>query len=92
MANNFTNTSLVTKLILKEFLNAMQLSKKVDRQLDSQFKKVGASIDVRRPVMFTASSGATLGTATDFSLSTAAHEQFSRKSPHSPALHEGQFS
>ena len=34
----------------------------------------------------------TLGTATDFSLSTAAHEQFSRKSPHSPALHEGQFS
>lgn len=65
MANNFTNTSLVTKLILKEFLNAMQLSKKVDRQLDSQFKKVGNSIDVRRPVMFTASSGATLGSATD---------------------------
>ena len=63
MANNFTNTSLVTKLILKEFLNEMQLGKKVDRQLDSQFKKVGASIDVRRPVMFTATSGATLGTA-----------------------------
>lgn len=34
----------------------------------------------------------TLGTGTDFSMSTAAHEQFSRKSPHSPALHEGQFS
>jgi hypothetical protein len=63
MANNFTNTSLVTKLVLKEFLNAMQLGNKVDRQLDSQFKKVGASIDVRRPVMFTATSGATLGTA-----------------------------
>jgi hypothetical protein len=65
MANNFTNTSLVTKLVLKEFLNAMQLGSKVDRQLDSQFKKVGASIDVRRPVMFTATSGATLGTAID---------------------------
>jgi hypothetical protein len=65
MANNFTNTSLVTKIAVKEFLNALQLGSKVDRQLDSQFRKVGASIDVRRPVMFTASSGATLGTATD---------------------------
>lgn len=34
----------------------------------------------------------TLGTGTEFSLSTAAHEQLSRRSPHSPALHEGQFS
>jgi len=41
------------------------MGQKVDRQLDSQFQKVGASIQVRRPVMFTASSGATLGTATD---------------------------
>ena len=65
MANNFTNTSLVTKIAVKEFLNALQLGSKVDRQWDSSFKKKGASIDVRRPVMFTASSGATLGTATD---------------------------
>lgn len=65
MANNFKNTSLVTKIAVKEFLNAMVMGQKVDRQLDSQFQKVGASIQVRRPVMFVASSGATLGTATD---------------------------
>lgn len=65
MANNFKNTSLVTKIAVKEFLNALVIGQKVDRQLDSQFQKVGASIQVRRPVMFVASSGATLGTATD---------------------------
>ena len=65
MANNFKNTSLVTKIAVKEFLNALVMGQKVDRQLDSQFQKVGASIQVRRPVMFVASSGATLGTATD---------------------------
>ena len=65
MANNFKNTSLVTKIAVKEFLNALVMGQKVDRQLDSQFQKVGASIQVRRPVMFEASSGATLGTATD---------------------------
>jgi hypothetical protein len=61
MANNFTNTSLVTKIAVKEFLNALVMGSKVDRQLDSQFRKVGASIDVRRPVMFEASSGAVIG-------------------------------
>lgn len=65
MSNNFKNTSLVTKIAVKEFLNALVMGQKVDRQLDSQFQKVGASIQVRRPVMFEASSGATLGTATD---------------------------
>ena len=65
MANNFKNTSLVTKIAVKEFLNALVMGQKVDRQLDSQFQKVGASVQVRRPVMFEASSGATLGTATD---------------------------
>ena len=65
MANNFKNTSLVTKIAVKEFLNALVMGQKVDRQLDSQFQKVGASIQVRRPVMFVASSGATLSTATD---------------------------
>ena len=65
MANNFKNTSLVTKIAVKEFLNALVMGSKVDRQLDSQFQKVGASIQVRRPVMFVATPGATLGTATD---------------------------
>ena len=66
MANNFKNTSLVTKIAVKEFLNALVMGQKVDRQLDSQFQKVGASIQVRRPVMFEATSGAVLsGTGTD---------------------------
>jgi hypothetical protein len=65
MANNFKNTSLVTKIAVKEFLNQLVMGQKVDRQLDSQFQKVGASIQVRRPVMFESSSGAALGTATD---------------------------
>lgn len=65
MANNFKNTSLVTKIAVKEFLNSLVLGQKVDRQLDSQFQKVGASIQVRRPVMFESSDGAALSTATD---------------------------
>jgi len=65
MSNNFKNTSLVTKIAVKEFLNALVMGQKVDRQLDSQFQKVGASIQVRRPVMFEASSGATISSATD---------------------------
>lgn len=64
MANNFKNTSLVTKIAVKEFLNQLVMGQKVDRQLDSQFHKVGATIQVRRRVMFESSDGATLGTAT----------------------------
>jgi len=60
MSNTFKNTSLVTRIMLKEFMNSLQMGAKVDRQLDSQFRKVGASIEVRRPIMFTATSGATL--------------------------------
>ena len=63
MANALITTSLITRFAVKEFLNNLQLAAKVDRQLDAQFRKVGASIDVRRPVMFTSQDGATLGTA-----------------------------
>ena len=65
MANNFKNTDLVTKIAVKEFLNASVLIAKVDRQLDGQFRKVGASIDVRRPVMFEATDGAAISSASD---------------------------
>jgi len=58
MANNFENTSLVTKIAVREFINAMQMLAKVDRQHDSDFKKVGDTISIRRPVMFSANSGA----------------------------------
>jgi len=65
MPNNFKNTQLVTRLLLKEFSNALQMGAKVDRQLDGQFRKVGASIDVRRPVMFAASDGAVISATPD---------------------------
>jgi len=65
MANNFKNTSLVTRIALKEFMNALQLGAKVDRQYDSQFRKVGNAINVRRPVMFVSESGAAIGSNND---------------------------
>lgn len=65
MANNFKNTDLVTRIALKEFMNALQMGAKVDRQLDSQFQKVGNAINVRRPVMFTAEAGAVISANTD---------------------------
>lgn len=65
MAQNFKNTKLVTRLMLKEFMNELQMGAKVDRQLDDKFRKVGASIDVRRPVMFTATDGAVISSNED---------------------------
>ena len=63
MANDFKNTSLVTKYAVKEFLNAMVLGSKIDRQLDDSKifsgAKVGASASIRRPVMFTATASST---------------------------------
>lgn len=82
MANNFKNTSLVTKIAVKEFLNAMVLGQKVDRQLDSQFQKVGASIQVRRPIMFEATDGATLGSASDIEERAATVTLDQRKKVH----------
>ena len=63
MANDFKNTSLVTKWAVKEFLNALVMGQKVDRQLDDSRifsgAKVGASASIRRPVMFEATASAT---------------------------------
>lgn len=62
--NALKNTSLVTKFAVKEFLNALIMGQKVDRQVSEKFtSKVGATILVRRPVMFEATSGATLSTS-----------------------------
>ena len=72
MANNFKNTSLVTRLMLKSFMNALQMGAKVDRQLDSQFRKVGDTINVRRPIMFKATDGAVISTTDDVEERTAA--------------------
>lgn len=61
MANAFKNTTLITKIITKHFINALLLAKKVDRQLDERnvfAAKVGATAYVRRPVEFLATDGA----------------------------------
>jgi hypothetical protein len=61
MANVFKNTTLVTKIIAKHFMNALMLAKKVDRQLDEKnvfAAKVGATAYIRRPVEFKVSDGA----------------------------------
>jgi hypothetical protein len=65
MSNVLITTSKITRHAVKEFLNSLQIAAKVDRQLDKEFQKVGATVNVRRPVMFTSVDGATLGTATD---------------------------
>jgi hypothetical protein len=68
MANDFKNTSLVTKFAVKDFLNELQLGKKVDRQLDEKnvfSGKTGSTVYVRRPVMFTVESGAAISSHTD---------------------------
>ena len=64
MANDLQNTSLVTKFAMKEFSNSLQLAMKVDRQLDTSrvFNKVGATVNVRRPLYLAATSGAQITT------------------------------
>ncbi|MEE8207805.1 MAG: P22 phage major capsid protein family protein [Nitrosomonadaceae bacterium] len=79
MANAFKNTTLVTKFAVKEFLNALQMGNKVDRQLDDQFRKVGDTISVRRPVMFAATSGATISSAQDIEEATVTVQLTERK-------------
>jgi hypothetical protein len=66
MANDFKNTTLVTKFAVKEFLNALVMGQKVDRQLDEKnvfSGKIGSTANVRRPVMFEATDGVTLSTS-----------------------------
>jgi hypothetical protein len=61
MANVFKNTTLITKIITKYFVNNLILAKKVDRQLDEKnvfSAKIGATAYIRRPVEFKTSDGA----------------------------------
>ncbi len=63
-SNKFKNTLLTTKFAVKEFRNALMLATKVDRQLDTSrvfSGKVGAQVNIRRPVMFTATTGRIVG-------------------------------
>lgn len=65
MAQKLITTNLIVRFAVKEFLNSLQMASKVDRQLDKEFRKVGETVNVRRPVMFVAQDGEVLGTATD---------------------------
>jgi hypothetical protein len=62
MANAFKDTALVSKLIVKHFENSLMLGKKVDRQLETKnvFNKVGATVNVQKPVLFEGSDGAVI--------------------------------
>jgi hypothetical protein len=63
MANDFANTSLVSKISLKDLLNEFQLAAKCDKQLDmnGEFSsKVGDTIKVRRPIRYTATTTETI--------------------------------
>lgn len=64
MANSLLTPSVIVKEMLMEFKNQLGFTKGVNRQYDDQFAnkgaKVGASINIRKPVIFTATDGATL--------------------------------
>lgn len=64
MANSLLTPSVIVKEMLMEFKNQLGFTKGVNRQYDDQFAqkgaKVGASINIRKPVIFTAVDGATL--------------------------------
>ena len=65
MAQNFVNTTKVTKYAVIDFENALQMAGCVDRQASKEFKKVNDTIYVRRPVRFVTESGATISSSTD---------------------------
>ena len=65
MSNAFKNTTKVTKYAVIDFENALQMAACVDRQASKEFKKVGSTIYIRRPVRFVTESGATISSSTD---------------------------
>ena len=65
MANAFKNTTKVTKYAVIDFENSLEMAACCDRQADKEFRKVGDTIKVRRPVRFETESGATISSVTD---------------------------
>jgi len=64
MANTNLTISMITKEALRILKNELGFAKNVNRQYDSQFAKggakIGSSLNIRKPVRFTVSDGATL--------------------------------
>ena len=65
MANAFKNTTKVTKYAVIDFENSLEMAACCDRQAEKEFRKVGQTIKVRRPVRFETESGATISSSTD---------------------------
>lgn len=59
MANTLVTPTIISQQVLSHTRNNLSFSKNVDRQISREFKKVGNSVDVRKPVKFIAKDGAT---------------------------------
>lgn len=64
MANSLLTSDIITKESLMELKNQLGLAKNVNRQYDDRFAvsgaKIGASINIRKPVRYEVTSGAAL--------------------------------
>lgn len=59
MANTLLTPQIIAKMAMMEFDNALVLAKKVYREYKQEFRKVGDTVNIRRPLQFTAGTGAT---------------------------------
>lgn len=64
MSNSLLNISMITKESLRILKNELGFSKRINREYDDQFAqsgaKIGATINIRKPVRFTVTDGAAL--------------------------------
>ena len=58
MANTLLTPSIIAKMAMVELDNAIVLGKQVYREYKQEFKKVGDTVSIRRPLQFTATTGA----------------------------------
>lgn len=58
MANNIITPDIIAKEALMQLENSLVMGKLVHREYKEEFVKVGATVDVRKPVKFVASDGA----------------------------------
>lgn len=59
MANTLLTDRIIAKMAMVEFENELVLAKKVYRDYKQEFKKVGDTVDIRRPLQFTIGTGST---------------------------------
>ena len=60
MANSLITPTVIAREALMQLENNLVIAKTVHRDYDREFRKVGESIQVRRPVQFTVTSGAAI--------------------------------